>query len=88
MYMFDCLSQKAFKHAVHLEDTEALPWWTAALGKGARKHHGHGHGHGHIKAKHHQHEAEVGPITGCSANVHVIVSRALGPLGRLKPTVW
>ncbi len=54
---------KAFKHAVvHLEEREGpplggdrLPWWNAALGKGARKHRSHGHGH----IKHHKHEDEV-----------------------------
>ena len=52
--------QKSFKHAVvRLEDLEAaphtapLPWWTVAMGKGARK---HVHGHGQVKAKH---QAEV-----------------------------
>ena len=58
--------QKAFKHAaVHLEEREGpaaggrVPWWAAALGKGARKHRGHGHGHGHIKTQHHKHQDEV-----------------------------
>ena len=52
--------QKSFQHAVvHLEDLEGLPragplpWWTVAMGKGARK---HGKGHGQLKANH---QAEV-----------------------------
>ena len=58
---------------VHLEDreglplnTERLPWWTAALGKGARKHR-HGHGHGHIKTQHHKHQDEVRTVAVPSA---------------------
>ena len=72
---------KAFKHAVvHLEEREGplggdrMPWWNAALGKGARKHRGHGHGH----IKHHdKHDDEVRTSPRCLSWFRSTVIRRL-----------